>query len=121
MRPLPPVTSFDDLGGTQRVAAVILRDVDSLMDKRYPVGIRIGTLTNYSQLAQLPLNLNVGNTNFFNYQPGSAVEIDPTHFLFTRNSSSATKTATPLFPIVVYRQQVANSALSRAFPVTCFR
>jgi hypothetical protein len=41
------------------------------------------------------------------------VEVDPTHFLFTRNSSSATKNGDALFPIVVYRQQVANSAFPR--------
>jgi hypothetical protein len=114
-RPLPPVTHFDDNNDSTnyRVAAVILRDPDFGIDPRYPVGIRIGDLTNYSLLNISFPGFNVYTTNFFNYQPGNVNEIDPTHFLFTRTSHNPEQNGQPLLPIVVYRQQVTNSVFPK--------
>jgi hypothetical protein len=69
-RPLPPVTQFDETNSANpRVAAVIMRydtgNAQTYLDTRYPVGIRIGSLSNYTLLYKGGLSLNVGNTNFF--------------------------------------------------------
>ena len=118
-RPLPPVTQFDEPGGTnQRVAAVLLYNISDgnpFFDKRYPVGIRIGTFQNhaitnsYNNYAEL----NVGFTNFPSYSPLIPSENDPATFLFTRFSKNPQHNGEKLLPIVVYRQQVANSAFPK--------
>lgn len=113
-RPLPAVTHFDETAGTNyRVAAVIQRGWTNNLDTRYPVGIRIGSLSNYSLLGQ-GLSMNVGaadlnGTNYFYYQPTTALEVDPTRFLFRRISANPQHNDQPLLPIVVYRQQVTNA------------
>jgi len=116
-RPLPPVTTFDEtIATSQRVAAAILRydagNLQTYLDTRYPVGIRIGSMDNYSLLNYAGLATTVGTTNFLAYQP-SSFERDPTVFLFARNSPNPEHNGQPLLPIVVYRQQVANGAFPR--------
>jgi hypothetical protein len=115
-RPLPPVTTFDEIPGTDRVTAVIMRydtgNAQTYLDTRYPVGIRIGNLASYSALYYGGLTMNVGTTNFFRYQPAS-FEHDPTRFLFARLSQNPEHCGQPLLPIVVYRQQVANGAFPK--------
>ena len=127
-RPLPPVTHFDEITNTlllqldgitnafYRVAAVILRydtgNERTYLDTRYPVGIRIGALANYSALYNGGLRINIGTTNFFRYLPAT-FERDPSHFLFTRVSQNPDHSGQPLLPIVVYRQQVPNSVFPK--------
>jgi hypothetical protein len=114
-RPLPPVTTFDEIPSTnQRVAAVILRDPNLGLDTRYPVGIRIGSLANYDYLNNDGLTMNVGTSDFFNYQDSyGSPQNNPEYFLFTRSSPNPEHNGQPLLPIVVYRQQVANSAFPK--------
>ena len=118
-RPLPAVTHFDDDNGSTnlRVAAVVLRydtgNVQTFLDPRYPVGIRIGSLNGAAGLTvNGGVTFNVGNTNFFHYLPAPS-EQNPTRFLFTRHAASPDRNGEPLLPIVVYRQQVASSAFPK--------
>lgn len=118
-RPLPGVTHFDDDTGSTnyRVAAVIMHYYPdypvTALDTRYPVGIRIGSLASFNYSNNGALYLNVGTTNFFSYTYPVPVDRDPTHFIFTRNSSHPELAGQFLLPIVVYRQQVPNAAFPK--------
>ncbi len=118
-RPLPSVTHFDDdNGGTNyRVAAVLMRtnnfNAQTFPDTRYPVGIRIGSLASFNYAGNGALHFNVGTTNFFSYSSPVFTDLDPTHFLFTRNSSKPDQAGQSLLPIVVYRQQVTNALFAK--------
>ena len=58
--------------------------------------------------------MNVGTSDFFNYQDSyGSPQNDPEYFLFTRSSPNPEHNGQPLLPIVVYRQQVANSAFPK--------
>ena len=106
-RPLPPVTVFDEIPSTnQRVFAVILRDPNHTLDTRYPVGIRIGSVGS-------DFVPNVGTTNFTYYPVTKISASDPTPFIFHRFSGNPEHSGQSLMPIVVYRQQVANSAFPK--------
>lgn len=114
-RPLPPIKSFDEDGAPPssgpRVAAVLLRDANYRLDPAYPVGIRIGDL---SQIAYP--SPNVGTTNFACYiAVGRGLSIspwgpDPHSLLFRRRSGDPSRRGDLVLPIVVYRQQVTNAA-----------
>ena len=114
-RPLPPAAPFDDapadaaLDLAPRVSAVLFTDFNGhIADSRYPVGIR------FAQLGTPYFNGNVGNTNLavYNVYPGFAGApslIDPNGLVFQRLSNDPTRRGERLLPIVVYRQQVANT------------
>ena len=110
-RPLPPVTTFDEIpSANQRVAAVIMRyafvNLQSSLDTRYPVGIRIGSVGS-------DFVPNVGTTNYTYYPVTKTSESDPSRFIFQRNSRNPEHNGQSLLPIVVYRQQVASSAFPK--------
>src|ERR1019366_7854030 len=114
-RPLPPAAPFDDapadaaLDLAPRVSAVLFTDFNGhIADSRYPVGIR------FAQLGTPYFNGNVSNTNLavYNVYPGFAGApslIDPNGLVFQRLSNDPTRRGVRLLPIVVYRQQVANT------------
>ncbi len=114
-RSLPPARNFDTFDATNqppsyefhpRVAAVVLTNNVSgvLLDRRYPVLIRIGEIDRSKEPQS-----NIGNSEFVEYSSGgSSAESDPNAGVFrslTRNGAQANQ---PLLPIVVYRQQVTN-------------
>jgi hypothetical protein len=121
-RPLATLTTFDDPfalpGPGSRVTAELLRGPDGQLDQLYPVGIRIGDMSSLLASGTRPPN-NIGTTNLASYQvagiktndfvlpPGSA---DPNTFVFARASADPLRNGQSLLPIVVYRQQAANSA-----------
>jgi hypothetical protein len=84
------------------------------LDTRYPVGIRIGSLASFNYSNNGALYLNVGTTNFFSYTYPVLVDLDPTHFIFTRVSSHPELAGQSLLPIVVYRQQIPNTTFPKA-------
>lgn len=118
-RPLPPAKGFDeDLFATTngaflpRVSAVLLRNPNLQLDFRYPVGIRIG------EFGPIPASPEtIGTTNLITYvvpSVGSRITFiappaDPHTLVFTRKSQDPTRKGELLLPIVVYRQQVANT------------
>jgi hypothetical protein len=108
-RPMAAATTFDDPStNASRVAAVLMISGNGL-DQTYPVGIRIGNM--------LPLVLDnfaitTGTTNFFGYDGFGALP-DPSQLIFRRKSADPSKNGDYLLPIVVYRQQVANSNYAR--------
>ncbi len=106
-RPPALVTTFDDVAMSNRVSAVILQS-NGVVDAVYPVGVRIGSLL---PIANDSFDLNVGTTNFFDYG-GSGLFgrlPDPSLLLFRRISNDPTKNGDSILPIVLYRQQVANT------------
>jgi hypothetical protein len=116
-RPLAKVNAFDDTNPAPpaihpRVAAVLLSDINSVLDGNYPVGIRIGNLTPVGYPTE-----NIGTTNFFTYpiaKPPPVLystlspQIDPNTMIFRRLSQNHKRHGESLLPIVVYRQQVTN-------------
>jgi hypothetical protein len=113
-RALPPVRDFDTLPtappGSQfhpRVAAVVLTNGSgALLDRRYPVLIRIGQLDSSSET-----DVNVGTTNYIVYYSGAtSVNPDPNPAIFRSLSSDSSRANQPLLPLVIYRQQVTNAA-----------
>jgi hypothetical protein len=118
-RPLPPAAAFDDAPAdasllyAPRVAAVLFTDYNGhLADARYPVGIR------FAQPGTPYINSNVGTTNLatYNVYPGfvgAAALIDPNNQVFQRLSNDPSRRGERLLPILVYRQQVANTNVSR--------
>jgi hypothetical protein len=121
-RPPATVNAFDDIPPPSsviqpRVAAVLLYNTSSVLDAAHPVGIRIGDL---SPLGTPVPTENIGTTNFFSYaQPFSEVRFsatvtaDPNTMIFQRLSQNPQRHGNLLLPIVVYRQQVANSAFPK--------
>jgi hypothetical protein len=118
-RPLPAVTHFDDNNRTDnlvgyRVNAVIQRDPNFGLDQRYPVGIRVADINNL--YGGWLFRLNVGSTNFFEASYGSRgnpASWNPDSLIYRRNSSDSSRNGDPLFPIVVYRQQIANATFPK--------
>jgi hypothetical protein len=117
-RPLPPVNPFDDttVPGLSpiyqpRVAAVLFAD------QTYPVGVRIGDASRIGSLVG-----NIGTTNFLTYEVSQPVGItyvppsptlDPNTLIFRRVSANPSRNGELLLPIVLYRQQVANTNYPR--------
>ncbi|HWY75266.1 MAG TPA: hypothetical protein VN281_06595 [Verrucomicrobiae bacterium] len=110
--PPPPVKNFDeDVTGPQRVAAVLLGTVipifpfPTIPDPTYPVGIRV------ADLSAIPYHSdNVGGTNLASYLDAGTIPQDPNEMVFRRLSGDPTRRGDPLFPIVVYRRQVASAS-----------
>ncbi len=111
-RTLPPVRDFDTLTTAPpgyefhpRVAAVVLTNVaGGLLDRRYPVLIRIGEILDNNEGSG-----NVGTTNFVDNYDTVGVNPDPNKAVFRSLSSDASRANQPLLPIVIYRQQVTNA------------
>jgi len=120
-RPLPPVKDFDeDVNPATlqpyypRVEAVLQNDAHFTLDTRSPVGIAIGYMDN------VQFNSNAGNTNFASYTVNStssrqffAPQLFPQDFVFRRLSGDPLRKGDPLLPIVVYREQLTNSAFPK--------
>ena len=119
-RPLPPAAAFDDapadagLFYAPRVTAVVFTDyLGHLADAHYPVGIRFALLGN-PQFGNTSITANVGTTNLAVYNiflgsVGASSLVDPNGLVFQRLSNDPTRRGEGLLPIVVYRQQVANT------------
>jgi len=104
-RPLPPVRDFTVPG--PGVAAALLKDANLLLDRRYPVGIRIGQMNQDSD--EMGISYNVGGNNEAGYNVySSSLNPDPNTQVFRRKSSGEF-----LLPIVVYRQQVTNDLFQK--------
>ena len=120
-RPLTPVTLFDEPGTANspygpRVAAVVFTNSDgTIADQHYPVGIRFAEINPGSDQRFS----NIGNTNFAAYYsigPGinsTSPGIDPNAGVFHHGAVDALGGGQYLVPMVVYRQQVTNSAFPR--------
>ncbi|MSU57376.1 MAG: hypothetical protein EXS35_04220 [Pedosphaera sp.] len=115
-RPLPPVRDFDTFTTPSpsyefnpRVAAVVLFNDGGLLDRRYPVLIRIGELVS-EQEAGTVLASNVGNTNYVHYSRygSSSQNPDPNPTIFRSRSPDSSRAGQPLLPIAIYRQQITN-------------
>jgi hypothetical protein len=116
-RPLPPVGDFDDnLNPADytpfypRVRAVLLTDANFQADPRYPVGVSIGYLEPFNGTYQS----NVRSTDYAYYNIpintfGPTWGVDPNDFVFRRSSGDPSRKGNLLLPIVVYRQQIANT------------
>ncbi|MEO7676767.1 MAG: hypothetical protein ABIV39_08410, partial [Verrucomicrobiota bacterium] len=110
-RPLPAARDFDNLPSVPpsyefhpRVAAVVLYNDGGLVDRRYPVMIRIAQIDNSNE----PQG-NVANTNYVQYfSSATSVNPDPNPTVFRSISGDASRANQPLLPIVIYRQQVTN-------------
>ncbi len=108
--PPPPVKNFDeDVSGPQRVAAVLLGPrsfnfpFQITPDPVYPVGIRIADISAVPYPSQ-----NVGGTNLASYLDAGPIPNDPNDLVYHRLSGDPTRRGDPLFPIVVYRRQLAS-------------
>ncbi|MEP6662918.1 MAG: hypothetical protein ABJC04_04545, partial [Verrucomicrobiota bacterium] len=100
-RKLPPVQNFNVDG--PGVTAGLLQDANFQLDKRFPVGIRIGQMNQNSD--EIGITFNVRGTNYASYNVYSfSYNPDPNTQVFHRKSSGEF-----LLPIVVYRQQVTNA------------
>jgi len=117
-RPMPPVKGFYEdlpplLGGGARFtgipASLIYSNFTGFLDARYPVGIQIGTFSRLSGY-NYQITYNNGNTNLASYTIlGPQVPPDPNSLVLTAISADPARNGQPLLPIVVYRQQVANT------------
>jgi len=120
-RPLPPVKGFDDFQAVPfslaplypRVKAVLLQNANLQLDSHYPVGIRVGDLSPALSFAS-----NIGTTNpvqyLINPYSSSTKYISPNGLIFARNApSDPTRNGQPLFPMVIYRQQITNQNFPR--------
>jgi hypothetical protein len=115
-RPVPAVKVFDDNLSPDvaplfrpRIAAVLLKDANFQADPLYPVGIRIGNCDTLNNLIS-----NVRSTNFITYDfVAGDPKNDPHELIFKRQSADPSLQGESLLPIVVYRQQVTNTAFPR--------
>jgi len=110
-RPLPPVKDFFETPGLPAAgltAMPLYSPIGTGLDTRYPVGIVIGS---FPLVIYYPFQLtfNVGTSNLASYSFGGGVVIDPNSFVATATSPDPTRNGQSLLPIVVYRQQVANT------------
>jgi hypothetical protein len=114
-RPLPPVSRFHEegLGVPGSIASPFAARIltpNFAIDKRWPVGIVIGTVN--PQMSSR-LGSNAGTTNLLAYTVSFGQPQAPYFELLTRRSPDPSKKGEPLLPIVVYRQQVTNAAFPR--------
>jgi hypothetical protein len=119
-RQLPPVGDFDDnLNPADyapfypRVRAVLLTDANFTMDPQYPVGISIGYLEPFPSL-NANYTSNVRSDGYANYTVsfnnfGLTWGVDANDYVFRRSSGDPARKGNFLLPIVVYRQQIANT------------
>jgi len=102
-RALPPVRNFEWKGDTNVVVAALLEDANQRVDERYPVGIRIGEMSDNPN--DLGIQSNVRLDTYASYTVYNGyLNPDPNTYVFRRKGSGE-----PLLPIVVYRQQLTNS------------
>ena len=107
-RPLPPVREFEphdpsEFFSPRATAQAFVTYYDAITDVYRPIGIRIGTLsTDFSFIAD--------TNNHVSYQcVNCSVNVDPHVGLFRSRATDAERANRTLLPLVVYRQQVANT------------
>ena len=119
-RSLPPVREFEPNLGAEfepRVMAMLFTNWDgTLLDRRYPVGVRIGRLDNslFFRAPNTYFESNVGTNTFIRYSGLSTiVNPNPHHALFRSLATNATLAGRSILPLVLYRQQVTNALFPR--------
>lgn len=116
-RPLPAVRDFDEFSPgdvvpqfSPRVSAVLFKDANMALVRRYPVGVRIGELPEATDPVS---NVNANYLDDYVLYYPTRTALDPNTGIFRSISHDASHSGQLLLPIVLYRQQVTNAVFPK--------